>query len=299
MKGSSPSPIVVVAVTYESDDAALKFVRNVSAVSENECVNIVIVDNTERDDSRAFFDRLRIENPSILCAKPEANLGYFGGVNYGFQEYLKSGQGFEWVIVSNVDIEFKDEGFLARLREMEGLEGLGVVAPSIWSNKSLHDQNPKLLDRPSKRKMGFYRLMYQNFITMNLYGLLALVKNVLKYLLKNRLLPRLQGARKAHRTREAHVRPNGWRSIYAPQGACMVFSRRFFDRGGSLDYPMFLFYEEIFVAETARRLGLSIIYNPGLRVFHEDHLSTGLFRSRKMGSYVSRSVNYIVDAYFQ
>jgi GT2 family glycosyltransferase len=299
MKGPSRSSIVVVAVTYESDESALQFVRNVSAVSNSDCVSIVIADNSERGDSRALFDGLLNENPSVLCVKPAANLGYFGGANFGFQEYLKCGQDFDWVIIANVDIEF-DEDFFARLRQMESVDGLGVVAPSIWSKKSFHDQNPKMLHRPSKRKMKFYRLMYRSVITMNIYGLFALVKHSLTYSLLKIVLPlRLRGTRKGHPVPEKDVCPNGWESIYASQGACVVFSRRYFDCGGSLDYPMFLFYEEIFVAETARRLGLSIIYNPSLRIFHEDHLSTGLFRSRKIGAYVSKSVNYIVDTYFE
>jgi len=299
MNESSLLPIVVVAVTYESDGSALQFVKNVSGVSEGGPVRIVVVDNTARDCSQEFFDKLHNENPSILCVKPPTNLGYFGGANYGLQEYLKGGQGFQWLIVSNIDIEFKDVNFFARLREMEGMEGLGAVAPSIWSKKSLHDQNPKISQRPSKRKMAFYRLIYQNFITINLYGLLASVKHVLRYLLKHQLLSRQKRACNTEPSSGHDGCPNGLKSIYAPQGACFVFSRRFFDCGGSLEYPMFLFYEEFFVAESARRLGLSIVYNPSLRLVHADHVSTGLFRSKKIGSYISKSVNYIVHTYFE
>lgn len=295
MKRSSRSPVVVVAVTYNSDESALRFVRNVSAVSKDDCVNIVVVDNSVRDDSREFFEKLLKICPGTLCVKPAANLGYFGGANHGLQEYLKSGQGFEWVIVSNVDLEFSGD-FFNRLREMENVGGVGVVAPSIWSNKSFRDQNPKMLQRPSKRRMRFYKLIFRSFITMNIYGLCSLLAHSMKHWL--RLPLRLVGARKVHQGPEKKGRPVGGQSIYASQGACVVFSRRYFDSGGSLDYPMFLFYEEVFVAETARRLGLATIYNPALKILHEDHLSTGLFRSRKMGSYVSESINYIVDTYF-
>lgn len=297
MKQSAHPTIVVVAVTYESDESALRFVRNVSAVSNDDSVNIVVVDNSLRDDSRDFFEGVLEANSSTLCVKPAANLGYFGGANYGLQAYLKNRQDFEWVIISNVDIEFSDDFFI-RLREMESVEGVGVVAPSIWSHKSLRDQNPKMLHRPSKRKMRFYRLLYRSFITMNIYGLFSLFMHYLIHVLRLQRPPQLSGARNVHPVPEMEDRSNGWESIYASQGACVVFSRRYFDRGGSLDYPMFLFYEEIFVAETVRKLGLSILYNPSLKLFHEDHLSTGLFRSRKMGAYVSNSINHIVDTYF-
>jgi len=299
MKVSTNSPILVIAVTFESDDSTLRFVQNISTMSKGEYVNIVIVDNSERDDSKVFFTRLRDANPRVICVKTPKNLGYFGGANYGFQNYLKSGQDFDWVIISNVDIVFKDKNFFSNMRKMEDYEGIGVVAPSIWSNKSLHDQNPKILDRPSNRKMEFYRLIYQNLITMNIYGLFAIVKHIFRYLLWNQFLARLRRTRNSHSEYGSEKYPNDMKSIYAPQGACIIFSHRFFDRGGSLDYPMFLFYEEIFVAESARRLGLSIVYNPRLRLMHEDHLSTGLFRSRKMGLYISKSINYVVYTYFK
>lgn len=291
-------PIVIVAVSYESDDSAVELVRNVTTLAEGEYVRVVVVDNTEGGESRGFFERLTRVNPDVLCVKPPSNLGYFGGARRGFQEYLRTGMGYEWVIVSNVDVLFESAEFLVNLRRMENLEDVGVVAPSIWSSKAWRDQNPKMVYRPSRRKLQFLRVVYQRPTLMNLYGFASLLKHNLAHVL---LKPLLDG-RHRHRELKTDARvskaTNELTLIYAPQGACVIFSRRFFERGGSLDYPMFLFYEEIFVAETARRLGLSILYCPRLRLVHEDHLSTGVFRSRATAAHVLKSLNYIIDAYF-
>ena len=91
-------------------------------------------------------------------------------------------------------------------------------------------------------------------------------------------------------------------SIYAPHGACVIFSKRFFSEGGSLDLPVFLFGEEICIAEAVRRLGLSVIYNPKLVLTHHEHQSPQWRRillTRKAALHLAKSTAYLVDTYFR
>jgi len=62
--------------------------------------------------------------------------------------------------------------------------------------------------------------------------------------------------------------------VYAPHGAFMIFAREYFERGGTLDVGAFLFAEEGFVAETCRKLGLDVLYDPTIEVLHDEHVST-------------------------
>jgi len=62
--------------------------------------------------------------------------------------------------------------------------------------------------------------------------------------------------------------------IYAPHGSFIIFSREYFERGGSLKPGAFLYAEELFVAETCRRLGLKAVYWPVIQVAHDEHVST-------------------------
>src|SRR6185437_3069774 len=74
---------------------------------------------------------------------------------------------------------------------------------------------------------------------------------------------------------------NGKREfIYAPHGSLIIFSRRFFEAGGYLDKDLFLYGEEISVAEMCRSLSLPVLYEPRLRVVHNEHQSTGKALSR-------------------
>lgn len=89
--------------------------------------------------------------------------------------------------------------------------------------------------------------------------------------------------------------------IYAAHGACMIFSSKFFALGGTLEVPFFLYGEEIYAAEAARLLGLKVLYNPGLRVQHDEHQSTrarSVFLSRQAAKHLRETTDYLVDAYF-
>jgi GT2 family glycosyltransferase len=86
--------------------------------------------------------------------------------------------------------------------------------------------------------------------------------------------------------------------IYAPHGACIVFSRHYFEAGGNLDYPCFLYGEEFFVAETARRLQLAIVVDPALKITHHEHATTGLLAPVSMARHVYDSLGFLLQTYY-
>jgi GT2 family glycosyltransferase len=86
--------------------------------------------------------------------------------------------------------------------------------------------------------------------------------------------------------------------IYAAHGAFLAFRKSYFEAGGTLRHGAFLFGEEIFVAETVRRLGLTIGYDPRLRVFHRGYTTTGYMPSRQMATYMREAARYCADTWF-
>ena len=87
--------------------------------------------------------------------------------------------------------------------------------------------------------------------------------------------------------------------IYAAHGSLFVFHRSYFDMGGDLSHGTFLFGEEIFVAETILRLGLTILYDPRFCVVHKEHLTTGQLPSRKVASFARDSSKFCSSSFFR
>lgn len=287
---------MIIGVNYGTDPMAVRFARAARALACEGDLSVVIVDNTEgggRDALRADLERA---DGGLRLVWAGQNLGYFGGAALGLREHVEARGWPDWVIVANVDIEFRDADLLRRLLGLPWPDDIGIVAPSIWSRKSLRDLNPRLVRRPRRSTMKFYKLVFANFLTLNLYEVAAAAKHVVKYLLRQ---GRGLAGRVGAKGPEAGRAPGGGRRvIYAPQGSCMIFSRQYFARGGTLDYPSFLFGEELYVAETARELGLAVVYEPRLRLWHDDHASTGLIRSRRVATQQGRSARFIADRYF-
>src|SRR5205823_4228222 len=85
--------------------------------------------------------------------------------------------------------------------------------------------------------------------------------------------------------------------IYAAHGSFLIFSRRYFEAGGFLDGNLFLYGEEISVAEICRSLGLPVIYEPSLCVLHKEHQSTGRVLSRFTYECQKKAMQYVTSRY--
>jgi len=282
--------ILILAINYYTDDRACKFVNSFRN-HLNENVECVLIDNSTRDSGNNFFSKIRKISPLVQTVKPEFNLGYFGGAKYGFEYYLKKNNEYpDWIIVSNVDLEFSDSNFFNVLSRLKNLLDLGVIAPRIFSNLSMSDLNPKIVNRPSQLYMKFLKIILSNYYAFTVYALLSYLKRfTMSY--KEALIP-------SKKKIQIQDKNSDLKKIYAPHGSFIIFHKRYFQKGGSLDYPSFLFGEEIFVAETARKLDLKIIYYPKLRILDYEHASTGIIKSKRIVSYFKDSINFIVDQYF-
>jgi GT2 family glycosyltransferase len=279
---------LVIGINYRTEDCAVKFARSLSNCG-SEDLTVLLVDNSESPDPRQFVDRLRKANPQIRYLVAPRNLGYFGGANYALNRCSKAGEPPDWVVVCNVDIEFKDRNFFGLLRELNLPEGAAVVAPRIWSARWKRDLNPKINERPTRQRMAFYKIIFDNYYYQLAYEMLSFLKNAWR------------SAVRSMQAQPAEPNPPGSNVsafIYAPHGSCMVFRRTYFDAGGNFNYSAFLFGEEIFVAETARRLGLGVIHCPSLVVFDSEHASTGIVRSRKIAGYMKEATNHLIEHYF-
>lgn len=258
--GVTPGEVVIITVQYNNFADTKAFVSSLAEQDDVERCRLLIVDNSLEHNANEL-ENLAAGLPfEAKVLRPDRNLYYWGGAEFALRK-LRSGQETapEWTMVCNNDIVFEDRRFVSQLTRLDSVEN-PIVAPSIISAGSGVQQNPMLQSPAPLLKKLKWRIYDVNFrIATTLLATHALVKN----------LTTSRSARVS--TREHGVR----KIVYAPHGACMIFSNSFFERGGSLDTTVPMFAEELTIAAQARRIGMPIWYRPELRLIHREHSTTG------------------------
>jgi GT2 family glycosyltransferase len=272
--------IAIVTVQYNNPDDTRKLLRSVVRLGKLDDLRVVVVDNSSEKLKRISSKSLRSrEFTSVEVLRPEQNLYYWGGARYALQTLWPARAALpDWVIICNNDLEFPPGDFLERIREYDG-QRFPIIAPSIMGSEG--DQNPLLETRPGFMSRAKWRAYDTSFVLAR--SLLATHSAAKRA--KERFetmdihfawshgndTPR---ALKITATFDPESMPSA-RAIYAPHGACMIFSNAFFLRGGDLDTTVPMFAEELTIASQAKQLGMKVWYDPTMMVIHREHSTTG------------------------
>ncbi len=267
---------LVICVNYYTYPETLLFIEGLFSQTLRDKIRLIIVDN-----SKDFKKKDMARKDNILIYQPERNLGYFPGAWWALKKYCEKNVLPNWIIVSNSDIEFCDTGFFEKVVKYYHSNPPAIIAPDIilCSNSlpsSYLHQNPHFKNRPSKMRMLFYKWVschYLIYITWEIFS--SLRYKIFNFLKRDKFSNSFNPCK-----------------IYAPFGAFVIFHKKYFECGGTLDYPCLIFGEEIFLAETARRLGLEIIYDPRLKVIHREHSSLSFIKLKNKALHVHKAATY-------
>lgn len=198
------------------------------------------------------------------------NPGYFGAVKKLMQDVNVAG--YDYAIVSNVDLTLAEDFFI-NLAAYNCPEDTGWIAPRIWSQLEGRDRNPQRLARPTRRKMQILKAFYQ-------YPLLDTIYHHTAY------------RRKKYNTQ---AEPG---TIYAGHGSLIILTKHYLQKCGKIDYPIFLFCEELFLAENCRQAGLTVRYEPSIQVNDKEHVSIGKMPHSVYCQHNLKAMNYIIKKFF-
>ena len=277
---NSDSTALIITVNFRNAECTLQFINSASRLDGFRSCHFLIVDNNSGDGAASSIRESIAGFPNVELLLSPQNRGYFAGAKWGLEQYLARHTTPDWVIVCNNDIVFDDPTFLTRLLTKDPLAE-GVLAPAIVSRLTGFDANPMIAKKPSRGRMLRYRFLLSTYYVAWLTQWLA--PSVRK--MRNRF--------HAHGSDRADTRS----PIYAPHGSFLIFSRKFFQQGGFLDDGFFLYAEEISVAEICLRLGLPIIYDPSLRVSHNDSQTTGRVLTRTGYLHQKQGFQYATGKY--
>ena len=263
--------VLIACVNYNTYEYLKKYLHSINASLEgnnNVIVDVVVADNST---SRQFLDCNIFEHLTVKQIFLE-NLGYLPAAAFVIKQNIKK-KDYNYVIISNVDVEV-DVHFFDNLSILKSEEGVGWIAPQIWTEEESRDKNPKVIERYTKSKLEKIKLLYK-------YPILDYIYTNTLYI-KKKLRPRYNE-----------------KDIYAGHGSFMILTKYFFDFYSEIHYPLFLFGEELFLAELNRKAGLRVCYQPDLKVIDKEHVSTSKMKKKSYYKYNLDSINFILKTFYE
>lgn len=282
MRTSGDFSAVLLTVNYKSEQSTLDLLASLERLNGFESLAVVIIDNCPGEEKSLRLRQASTKHSNLQLLVSDNNRGYFGAAQFGLDHFLVQGHVLpEWIIVCNADVLVADQEFLSKLCSHDCRE-VGVLAPRIRLRYSGDDQNPFMRQRPGRLSRAKLRLIYSNYLFALLWDWLSRAKKALK----------IRSGR--HQADESAFRE----TIYAPHGAFLILSRRYFETGGYLDNELFLYGEELSVAEICRSLALPVTFEPQLCVWHDEHSTTGHAISRSSYKYQHKALKHVFTKYF-
>jgi len=278
--------ICILAVCHNSYDEALLFLNSIAESVKNTSVDLDVffIDNSTKFNE---FSVGKIQNLyagfGIKYIRSE-NLGYLPSIACSIEQHSINLEKYDYSCISNVDLILADD-FFTCLENIIVNRGVGIYAPAILSSALHVNRNPKIVKRPSVAKLKLNRLLFKYSMS---HFILRLV---------NTARLKIQQYVKADKTLHASTQRNVTKTIYAPHGSFMILTKEFTKNDSKLSYPIFLFCEEIYLAEKSIEFNLSVAYCPDLVVFDSEHVSTSLMKPASYRKQNFEALSYILTNY--
>ena len=298
--------VLFVPVTYNSYDALDNYIASVgkalkAAADPSISVKIHVADNSNY--SRNVECGMWNENTPSAETTHYDNPGYLpAALKTVYSEDFAS---YDYIIISNVDVTL-DESFFIALRDLKPDPDTVWIAPFIWSPSENRDVNPKILERYTKKRLQLLRLL---FACPPLYYLYTRTLYRIKYSRSEESGVRSENSSEAESTTESSAlgvsslhTPHSTlheKNIYSGHGSFMIFRPELFQQEPPLNYPVFLFCEEIFMAEMVRRIGKKAVHCPAVKVWDCEHASTGLMGLWRYCKYNHDALSYIIKHFYE
>lgn len=269
--------VLIICVCYNNPEDLLKYLDSIevsieSCKYQNLNLNFAIVNNGEKFSSDIIIALEKYKTKLNVCLiEDNGNVGYFPGMQIAWSKY--SSFSFDFVIASNVDLKVNYD-FFDTLHSYYDNESK-IIGPKIISEKEKKNRNPKILTRPSTKNMLKYVFLYSIPYLHHFY--------------KIYIYPR----KKREEKNSYHLK-----KIYAPHGSFIIFQNLTKNINDFLCYPIFLFGEEIYVGEVARRMEISVIFNNDLIVIDSDHATTSLQKEGFLRKHNLKAMKYLLSTYW-
>lgn len=267
--------IIVSVACYCNDEEVLEFARQ---LENQECSDklIFLVTANKANNYKSLSEKLGKLNIESYLYNAEKNLGYLNGCLFGVKKYSQM-QREDKIIISNTDIVFEDADILRRILVDMKDETIWCLAPSIQLKTGKY-QNPFLKERPSKNKVYLWLLLQKNSLLLRFYTFVSGIKN---------------------RNTMTHPIPEDSGVIYAGHGSFFALNRNCVYELLKVSENIFMYGEELLVAEIIKSSGGLVKYNSNLHIIHNENSTTGFANAKIKAGWYKKSLGYIYAHYFR
>ncbi len=260
----------IYCVTYNSYKELYQYLDSICTavreVKDTVTVDVFVADNTDKEYQEITYHTDLIH---LRIFAYQQNLGYFGGIRRMMEEV--SPLSYDYTIISNVDM-FLHADTLRDLCAYQCEENTGWIAPAILSKIYQMDLNPQSVNRYTLKTLRLAWLTYRIPFIHDFY------------------------AKTFHKQRHKAQHPRGY--IYAGHGSFFILTKQYFQRCGPINYPIFLYDEELYVAEECRLHGLKVMYEPSISVSDIGKVSTGKTKRKLYRRWNAEGITYIIRKYY-
>jgi len=265
--------MLILCVTYNSYQELYAYLQTIDEaaahVSNDWQVDVYIGDNTEKDLQQITFKAERIRRiKKFLFPK---NLGYLGAAQRMMSECPEI-TNYDYVAISNVDLEMPVD-FFDKLSRYTLDDNVGWVANAILSSLEKRDRNPGIVCRYSEKRLKQLKLLFK-------YPILHYLYTKTLYL------------------RKKFIKHHTVKDIYAGHGSFILLTQAFIKKYPLLNYPVFLFCEEIYLGELCLKAGLKVKYEPSIIINDSEHCSTGKMKRRFYYRCNYDAISYILKTFY-
>ena len=267
------SKIIITVVNYFGDEALIAFIEKELLSQQDISLTIAIVDNgSDKNLLQAYSEKYS----NIVYLKPEVNLGYLGAAYFAYFNLIeKEKRSFNYFILSNFDLTLPHNHALSQLTERAKVNAFSVFGPQIINLPDKGTSNPMYADR-------LHISHIKRLLFVNSNHLISLGYQFLHRLKKKQSSASMPTSQ----------------ACYAIHGSMMCFDAAFFEKGGTLNYPSFLYGEEIFIAEQCLENKISLGFISEVVVEHHEHATTGKWKSRLHMQFLHDSLSWLKNQYF-
>lgn len=239
---------------YTIDDTK----KCVSSIQDNIDTNnyeIVIVDNASPNNTGKDLKNLYKNSEKIHIILNDKNLGFSKGNNIGYR-YLKNKLGCNYIAMLNNDTFLIQKDFFSIIKKEYEKSKFGVMGPKIYLKDNKIDRINKNIQSIKELKRYRHKIYFKLF---------------LNYLRLENIFIKLKKEKNENNIDEENFKRCEGAVLH---GCCLIFSPLYVSRLDGLMEKTFLYAEEDLLYIQTYMNDMITVYNPELKIFHNELSST-------------------------